>query len=79
MLAETTWPDVAIAAIVAVPSTVAAVLAYLNRRAITTPSGDKLGEVMERTHDLSAADVALTTTAVRVLTDGERKGATNAD
>lgn len=78
MLGVTTWPDVVIAAIVALPGILASVLAYLNRRAIRTPSGDKIGEVMERTHDLSAADVALTTHAVRILADGSVKKDDNA-
>jgi hypothetical protein len=48
------WPDVAIALIAAAPALLAAVFAYLNNRAIKTPSGDKIGRVVERTHDLAA-------------------------
>jgi cobalamin synthase len=48
------WPDVAIALIAAAPALLAAIFAYLNSRAIKTPSGDKIGHVVERTHDLAA-------------------------
>jgi cobalamin synthase len=48
------WPDVAVALIAAAPALLAAILAYLNNRAIKTPSGDKIGSVVERTHDLAA-------------------------
>jgi cobalamin synthase len=48
------WPDVFIALIAAAPALLAAIFAYLNSRAIKTPSGDKIGRVVERTHDLAA-------------------------
>jgi hypothetical protein len=48
------WPDVFIALIAAAPALLAAIFAYLNGRAIKTPSGDKIGHVVERTHDLAA-------------------------
>lgn len=49
-----------IAVVASVPATIAAVGTYLLHRAIRTPSGDRIGSVVERTHALSAADVALT-------------------
>jgi cobalamin synthase len=55
LLAVTTWPDVGVALVVALPGLVAAIIAYLNRRQIRTPSGDSLGAVAERTHDISHA------------------------
>lgn len=70
MLGATSWPDVAIAAIVAVPGILTVVLGYLIRREIRTPSGDSLGRVAERTHDLSAASVALNTQTVEILNGG---------
>lgn len=48
-----------IALIAGLPAIIAAVFAGLVHRQVKTPSGDTLGEVAERTHDLSAADVAL--------------------
>jgi hypothetical protein len=51
------WPDVFIALIAAAPALLAATFAYLNGRAIKTPSGDKIGSVVERTHDLAAVAV----------------------
>jgi cobalamin synthase len=48
------WPDVAIALVAAAPALLAAIFAYLNNRAIKTPSGDKIGSVVEKTHDLAA-------------------------
>jgi cobalamin synthase len=54
-LAVASWPDVVLSLIAAFPATLAAWLAYLNRRQIRTPSGDTLGAVAERTHDITHA------------------------
>jgi len=51
-------------AITAVPATLAAVLGILGLRQIRTPSGDTIGKVVERTHDLAAVSVAHTTELV---------------
>lgn len=40
---------------------IAAVIAALNRRNLKTPSGDSIGAVMERTHDLAAVATAAAT------------------
>ena len=56
--------------ITAIPATLAAVLGYLNRRQIRTPSGDSLGEVAERTHDLAAVSVAHTK---MLITNGQQE------
>ena len=50
------WTTVIVAAIAAIPSTMTIGLAYLIRREVTTPSGEKLGVVAERTHELSIAN-----------------------
>lgn len=71
LLAAIDWTPIIAAAVAGIPGVLAALVALGNRRAIQTPSGDKIGEVMERTHDLSAADVALTTAAVKILHDGK--------
>lgn len=42
---------------------VAAVITALNRRNLKTPSGDRIGNVVERTHDLAAVTTAATTGA----------------
>jgi hypothetical protein len=55
LLGVTTWPDVGIAFIVALPGLAAAYISYLNRRQIRTPSGDTIGEIAERTHDITHA------------------------
>lgn len=59
------WTEVLI---VGVPGYIAAIFAGVatligaaNRRAIRTPSGDRIGEVAERTHDLAAVGVAAVT------------------
>lgn len=59
------WTEVLIvgvpAYIAAVGGAIAAVIAALNRRNLKTPSGDAIGTVVERTHDLSAVSVAAAT------------------
>ena len=52
------WTTVIVAAIPTVPATLAVILANGNRRAIRTPSGDPIGHVVERTHDLAAVNAA---------------------
>jgi hypothetical protein len=49
------WPDVMLALIASIPATLAAVLSYLNRRQMRTPSGDSIGTQVERTHDITHA------------------------
>lgn len=56
MLASLDWSPIIAAAIITIPALWAAVVSTLNRREIKTPSGDTLGRVSERTHDLSAAN-----------------------
>lgn len=73
MLLVTTWPDVGLAVCAMLPGIVAAVIAYLNRREIRTPSGDSLGRVAERTHDMTAASVALGTRTVKILNGADRE------
>lgn len=46
--------------IITVPAIIGALLARDIRRRVKTPSGDTIGAVVERTHDLSSADLALT-------------------
>ena len=74
LVAETTWTDVVIAVVHTLPAILAAVFAYLIRRSIRTPSGDPLGQVMERTHEASVADLAVTTDVHRVVTGVPRGG-----
>lgn len=47
--------------IAALGGAVAAVVGAMNRRALQTPSGDSIGAVAERTHDLAAVGVAAVT------------------
>lgn len=66
MLAVTVdWMQVLIvgvpAYIAALGGAVAAVIGTLNRRALQTPSGDPIGHVVERGHDLAAVAVAAAT------------------
>lgn len=51
--------------ITAIPATLAAVVGWMNRQQIKTPSGDTLGAVAERTHDLAAVTAAHTTALVK--------------
>ncbi len=55
------WPDVMIALIAGLPAIIGAVTALLVRRSISTPSGERIGTVVEKAHDLTAADLAMTT------------------
>lgn len=59
-----------VALIAVVPAIVSAWFAYLIHRNIKTPSGDRIGAVMERTHEASTADLALTTQVHRAVTNG---------
>lgn len=52
------WTTVICAAIAAVSSVVCAALGYSVRRQIRTPSGDAIGLVAERAHDLAAVSAA---------------------
>lgn len=63
MLAAINWTDVIDTFIVAVPATIAALASLQTRRRLRTPSGDSIGAVVERTHDLAAVGVAAVTGA----------------
>lgn len=52
------------------PAILSAVFAFLIHRQVVTPSGDKLGEVVERTHDISSAGLALTTQMHETIRNG---------
>jgi len=54
ILAATTWQDVALALIAALPGLIAAIFGALNHRNMRTPSGSSIGYVAERAHDLAA-------------------------
>ena len=64
------WTQVLLALIAVVPGTIAAVGVLIVRKRITTPSGDPIGTVVERTHDLSSADLAMTTKVHDKVTNG---------
>lgn len=48
------WTIILTALITAIPAIIAALLGASNRRSLKTPSGDTIGRVAERTHDLAA-------------------------
>jgi ABC-type Fe3+ transport system permease subunit len=64
------WTQVLLALIAVVPGTIAAVGVLIVRRRLATPSGDPIGTVVERTHDLSSADLAMTTKVHDKITNG---------
>lgn len=68
------WTTVIVALIASLPAILAAIFSYLNRRQLKVPSGDRLGAVMERTHDLSAADVALSQQVLTIVNEGSEGG-----
>lgn len=60
IVAAVNWTTVLVALIGAIPATIAAFMGLSNRRALKTPSGDSIGGVVERTHDLAAVITAST-------------------
>jgi hypothetical protein len=68
---EVDWTQVLLALIAIVPSLVAAYFAFRIHVAVQTPSGDPLGTVAERTHDLSAVSTAMLKDVRRATANGE--------
>lgn len=62
------WTQIALALVAIIPSMFAAYLAYRIHVSIRTPSGTPIGQVAEKTHDLSSADLAMTTQVHNVVT-----------
>lgn len=68
------WNIVIASAIPTVPATLAVLLAAANRRSLKTPSGDPIGHVVERTHDLAAvASAGIAMTAQPAMADSARR------
>lgn len=68
------WTLVLVAAISSVPATLAALVGLANRRALRTPSGDPIGHVVERTHDLTAVQtLAVGVEAKKPMEDSARR------
>jgi hypothetical protein len=61
LLAAVDWTPIIAASVAALPGCLAAFVSLLNRREMRTDSGDSLGRVAERTHDLAAANSMLLT------------------
>lgn len=55
------WLDLTAIVVAGLPGVIAAVYSVRIHRNVQTPSGDTIGHVTELTHDLSAADLAMTT------------------
>lgn len=73
VLGSVDWTTVIVAAIGVIPAILSAYWAYRIRRDIRTPSGDTIGKVTERTHDLSAADLLATQAVHKIVTTSERR------
>lgn len=69
----TVWGEIIAALIVALPTYVGAYYAIRVHRQVKTPSGDTIGAVAERTHDLTSADLALTKDIHRTIQNGHDK------
>lgn len=65
MVAMTDWNPVVDALAAAIPGTIAAVIAYMNRRALRTPSGTKIGTQVEQANAVSAVTLAHTSRLLR--------------
>lgn len=66
-----TWVDLVAVVVAGLPGIIAAVYSVRIHRNVQTPSGDTIGKVTERTHDLSSADLALTTMIHDTITNGD--------
>lgn len=64
------WNMVIVSFIPTVPALVGAFYAGRTHRRVKTPSGDTIGKVVERTHDLAAADLAMTTKVHKTIENG---------
>lgn len=64
------WTQVLIALIAAAPATLAVYLSYRIHYKIRTPSGDDIGTVVERTHELAAVNEAVLLAMHSTLTGG---------
>jgi hypothetical protein len=53
------WTNVLVALIAGLPAIIAAIGVLFVRRDLKLPSGEKIGHVIERSHDLTAANTAL--------------------
>lgn len=58
LIAAIHWANVAFALVLALPAVVAGWFAYMTYENVQTPSGDPIGSVSERTHDLAATNSA---------------------
>lgn len=56
LLAAFDWTPIVAAAVIALPAYFGVLVSLLNRRDLRTDSGDSLGRVAERTHDMAAAN-----------------------
>lgn len=72
-MAAVDWTQIIVAMIAGLPAIIAAFYAHRIRAEIKTPSGDTLGVVAERTHDLTSADLALTTIVHHKVTNGGKE------
>ena len=68
-----TWVDAIAVVVAGLPGIIAAVYAARIHGQVKTPSGDTLGNVAERTHDLTSADLALTTQIHDTVTNGHHE------
>lgn len=64
------WTQVLVALIAGLPAIIGAVFSAIVLLRIRTPSGGSIGAVVERTHDLSAVDVAISTAVHKQVTNG---------
>lgn len=64
------WTQVIVAFVVGLPATLGAVFAYLNGRALRTPSGDRPGALIERTHELAIVNTELTAQTHKAVANG---------
>lgn len=75
---ELNLTDVLIALIAGIPAIIAAVASAIVLYRTKTPSGDRIGHVVERTEHLSAVDVGLTRSVAKkvdaVIPDGHEPG-----
>lgn len=66
------WTTVIVAGLAGVPSLVAAILSFVIHRNVSTPSGDSIGAVAERSHELGIANNLLLRRMNGVHEEGEQ-------
>lgn len=67
------WTQVLVALIAGLPATLSAIFAYRVALQLRTPSGEQVGALVEKTHDLSVSNTTLTMQVHKHVTNGSEE------